>query len=86
MVSAIALHWRLVVAPVAVLDSGLANVYSRQHRRLAEQIVEQGGAVVSDHLVTDLPLAAHFPRRNRIISGLSLGVLVIEVSLRGGAL
>lgn len=56
---------------VAVLGSGLANVYPRRHRRLAEQIVEQGGAVISDHLVTDLPLADHFPRRNRIISGLS---------------
>ncbi|CAI1182548.1 DNA-protecting protein DprA [Serratia entomophila] len=71
---------------VAVLGCGLANVYPRRHRRLAEQIVEQGGAVISDHLVTDLPLADHFPRRNRIISGLSLGVLVIEASLRSGTL
>ena len=71
---------------VAVLGSGLANVYPRRHRRLAEQIVEQGGAVISDHLVTDLPLADHFPRRNRIISGLSQGVLVIEASLRSGTL
>ncbi|HGE8328162.1 TPA: DNA-protecting protein DprA [Serratia marcescens] len=71
---------------VAVLGSGLANVYPRRHRRLAEHIVEQGGAVISDHLVTDLPLADHFPRRNRIISGLSQGVLVIEASLRSGTL
>lgn len=63
---------------VAVLGSGLANVYPRRHRRLAEQIVDQGGAVISEHLVTDLPLADHFPRRNRIISGLSLGVLVLR--------
>ncbi|HAT5001143.1 DNA-protecting protein DprA [Serratia marcescens] len=71
---------------IAVLGSGLANIYPRRHRQLAEQIVEQGGAVISDHLVTDLPLADHFPRRNRIISGLSQGVLVIEASLRSGTL
>jgi len=71
---------------VAVLGSGLANIYPRRHRRLAEQIVEHGGAVISEYLVTDLPMADHFPCRNRIISGLSLGVVVIEASLRSGTL
>jgi len=87
-IDGICYHAALAVSActVVVLGSGSANVYPCQHRRFAEQIVEQGGAVVSDHLVTDLPLAAHFPRCNRIISGLSLGVLVIEASLRSGTL
>ena len=71
---------------VAVLGSGLANIYPRRHRRLAEEIADSGGALLSEYLVTDLPMPDHFPRRNRIISGLSLGVVVVEASLRSGTL
>ncbi|WP_127959761.1 DNA-protecting protein DprA [Serratia microhaemolytica] len=71
---------------LAVLGCGLNNIYPRRHSELARQIVERGGALISEHLVTDLPLADHFPRRNRIISGLSAGVVVIEASLRSGSL
>ena len=61
------------------------QVYPAENRRLFEQIAEQGG-IVSEYPPGVLPLAHHFPVRNRIISGLSCGVLIVEASEKSGSL
>lgn len=70
---------------IAVLGSGFAHLYPAEHAPLAAQIAEHG-AVISEYPMETRPLAHHFPRRNRIISGLSLGVVVVEAAARSGAL
>jgi DNA processing protein len=72
-------------ATVAVLATGIDAIYPRQHRSLAARIAAQG-ALVSEYPPGSPPIRAHFPRRNRIISGLCLGTLVIEAARHSGSL
>jgi len=70
---------------VAVLGSGLANIYPTENEKLAQSIAENG-AVITEFPLDTFPEKFNFPRRNRIISGLSDAVIVIEAGLRSGAL
>lgn len=71
---------------IGVLGTGIEKLYPQRHRQLAARMVAQGGAVVSELPLDAVPHASNFPRRNRIISGLSLGVLVVEASVASGSL
>ena len=71
---------------IAIMATGIDRVYPQRHMALAEQILESGGALVTEFDPGSEPLPARFPQRNRIISGLSLGVLVVEAALKSGSL
>jgi DNA processing protein len=71
---------------IGVLGTGLDSIYPKENTRLAEEILDKGGALFTQFPLGTPPLKDNFPYRNRIISGLSLGVLIVEASERSGSL
>ncbi|GGK47887.1 DNA-processing protein DprA [Salinarimonas ramus] len=81
-----AAHRTAPASTVAVLAGGLGRVYPSENVPLLERIVDEGGAVLSEMPFSWEPKARDFPRRNRIVSGLSLGTVVVEAARRSGSL
>ncbi len=71
---------------IAVLGSGLSNIYPQENKDLVERILQGGGAVISELPPAAEPLAFHFPVRNRIVSGLSHGLLLVEAREKSGTM
>lgn len=71
---------------VGVLGSGIDWIYPEKNRPIAKAMIENGGAIITEYPPGSKPDAVHFPERNRIVSGMSHGVLVIESGIKGGSM
>ena len=71
---------------IAVVGNGLDTVYPKENEDLAKRIINQGGAIISEYSIGTKPEKEHFPARNRIISGLSKAIIVVEAKEKSGSL
>lgn len=71
---------------IAIIGNGIDNIYPSENKKLAEEIVKNGGVIVSEYVIGTKPQKMNFPARNRIISGLSNGVVVIEAKKKSGTM
>ncbi|WP_455481381.1 DNA-processing protein DprA [Bartonella sp. B12(2025)] len=85
-VDSIAHQTSLQTGTVAVMAGGIDHIYPPENKKLYEEIIANGGAIISEMPIAWKPRAIDFPRRNRIIAGLSLALLVVEAALRSGSL
>ncbi|WP_332061068.1 DNA-processing protein DprA [Bartonella sp. CB74] len=85
-IDSIAHQASLLTGTVAVMAGGIDHIYPPENKKLYEDIIANGGAIVSEMPISWKPRAIDFPRRNRIIAGLSLGLLVVEAAMRSGSL
>lgn len=71
---------------IAVIGNGLDNIYPRENKKLVDEIVKNNGAIISEYVIGTKPERMNFPARNRIISGLSDGVIVVEAKKKSGTM
>lgn len=71
---------------IAVVGCGLDRVYPEENKTLFHEIIKNGGTIISEYIIGIKPIAKNFPRRNRIVSGLSNGVIVVEAKEKSGTL
>lgn len=71
---------------IAVLGSGFGHIYPKENKGLCREIIQKGGAILTEYAPESKPEKMHFPARNRLISGLSNGVLVVEAKEKSGTL
>ena len=87
-IDALAHRWSLKknIPTLAVLAHGLSHIYPHQHRNLARQIIDEGGALLTEFLSSQKPDKHHFPSRNRIVAGLCDAVVILESGIKGGSM
>lgn len=71
---------------IAVMGSGFNNIYPKENIELARKIIKSGGCIITEYTANTKPVRLNFPQRNRIISGLAEGVLVVEANKKSGAI